>query len=137
MGFKLLRTDVTDRLMEPLPTIEDIDELEHLSPPLMPRVVVPVMDQLALQGAEEALDDGIVIQLPFRRMAGGDLQLVEQTPIREARVLGSLIRVVNPPGLGPPTREGHLQCLNGHGLIGLDAHRPATHTARVQVEHDR
>jgi len=55
--FELHGADIAQRLMQSLPIIEHLDEFEHLRPGLLPRAVVPVMDQLVLQRTEEALGE--------------------------------------------------------------------------------
>ena len=54
--------------METLPVVEQLDGLEKLHARLVPRVVVPVENQLILERAEEALDDCVVVAVAWRLM---------------------------------------------------------------------
>ena len=54
VSFELHRTDIAESLMQPLPIIEHLDELEDVRPGLIAGVIVAIMHELILQRAEEA-----------------------------------------------------------------------------------
>lgn len=51
--------------MQPLPIIKHLDDLGHLRAGFLPRVGIPAMDQLVLEGAEEALPPTLSSQVPL------------------------------------------------------------------------
>lgn len=54
--------------MQPVPVIEHLDEFKHRRLRLVTRVEHMVVHELVLQGAEEALDDRVVITVPPFRL---------------------------------------------------------------------
>src|SRR6185503_2044700 len=93
--FEFCRTDIRQRLMQPLAIIEYLNELENLGAGFVPRAVPSVMDQFILQGAKEALDRRIVIAIAFATHTGPKVVLSEHRPIHRTRILRALIRMVD------------------------------------------
>jgi len=117
MGFDLHWAHIAERLMQPLPIIEHFDELEYLRPSLLPRVVIPVMDQLVLQRTEEALDDGVVVTVALATHAGHQALLGQHLLIRPARIQHPLIRMMDHAGCGLPLGQRHLEGRHGHLFV--------------------
>ena len=67
--------------MNPLPVVEDLDELKDLRVRVRSRRIVPLVDQLIFQRAEEALDDGVVVTAPFAAHAGDQAMRLQQCPV--------------------------------------------------------
>jgi hypothetical protein len=68
--FELCGTAVTERRVATLAIVEGLDELEQRLTGLLVCLVPLVMHQLALQGAEEALDHGVVVAVAGAAHAG-------------------------------------------------------------------
>lgn len=68
MSFELHRADIAQRLMQPLPIREHLDELEHLRAGFLPQVVSPVMNQLVLSVLKKLSTTALSSQLPLRLM---------------------------------------------------------------------
>ncbi len=64
--------------MTALPVVEHLDILEAVLLRFVPRGVVPMVHELALQRPEKAFDAGIVPAGAFAAHAGGDAVLAEQ-----------------------------------------------------------
>ncbi len=80
-GFVLGGAEVAQRGVQPLSVVEHLDEVEHGSAGLGrggPRVPV---DQLGLEGGEEAFGDGVVPGLAGTLGALGDAVSVEQPAV--------------------------------------------------------
>jgi len=104
-GFKLHRTDVAERLMQPLPVVEHLDELKHRRLRRLARMEFLVMHQLILERAEEALDHGIVVAVPLAAHTGHQPRLVHAPLIGHTGIGRPLIRVMNQPGPWASVRE--------------------------------
>src|SRR5436853_4360086 len=134
MGFELHRAHVAERLMQPLPIIEHLDKLEHLRTGFLPRVVIPVMDQLILERTKEALDHGVVITVALAAHAGHEALLGQDLLIGPAGIECPLIRVMDQAGRWLPLGDGHLGARHGHLFVWRRTHGPADHAAGVQIE---
>ena len=80
-GFVLGRAEVAQRGVQPLAVVEHLDEVEHRAAHLGsagPRLPV---DQLGLEGGEEALRDGVIPALPGTREALNDAVCVQQPAV--------------------------------------------------------
>ena len=107
MGFELHRADIAERLMQPLPIIEHLDELEHLRASVVAGVIVPLMDQLIFERTEEALDHGVVVTIPLATHAGHKASLLDQPLLRDPGVQRPLIGVMNQARRRLPPLDGH------------------------------
>ncbi len=135
MSFELHRAHIAERLVQPLPIIEHFDELEHLCAGLLPRVVViPVMDQLVFERAEEALDDRVVVAVALAAHADHETLLGQQLLIGAAGVERALIAVMDEAGGGLSLGQRHLEGRDRHLLVGGGTHGPADDAAGVQIE---
>ena len=81
--------------MEPLAVIEAFDERKDVLPGVVSRLIRLMVNQLILQGTEEAFRHGIVVAIAFATHARGQAERGEALPIGTAAVLGALIRVVD------------------------------------------
>ena len=55
LALEVSRGQIPQRRVQPLPIVEDFDEVEHLPARPLARGPAPVMDELALERAEETL----------------------------------------------------------------------------------
>jgi len=117
--------------------IEHFNVLKDVLYRLVPCTVPAMIDEFALQCAEEAFDTGIVPIVSLSRHAAGRAVRGEQLLIRRGGILAAPIRVVQQPRLGGAIVDRHRQRLlrEIHGEPG--AYRPADHGARVEVEDHR
>lgn len=93
--------------MQPLAIIEPFDKRKDLPARLIPRVIGLVVDELVLQGAEEALRHRVVIAVALPTHARRDAQVGESPLIQKRTVLRTLIGVMNEAGPNPPLAHGH------------------------------
>ena len=116
--------------------VEHLDVIEHVLPGFLACFLGTAPDTVALERREEALGDGIVMAVATS--AHRVLKIVspdERSPVHAGK-LRALIRVDQYPllRLAPPFR--HVQRLQHH-IGGLPArHRPAHHTAGIEIDHD-
>src|SRR5213594_1818392 len=134
VGFELHRADIAERLMQPLPIIEHLDELEHLRASVVAGVIVPLMDQLIFERTEEALDHGVVVTIPLATHAGHKASLLYQPLIRDTGVQRPLIGVMNQARRRLPPLDGHPERPHGDLFVWRGTHRPADDPPRVQIE---
>ena len=83
--------------MPPLAVVKKIDILGDLRHRLAPRLVAPMVNELGLQGAEEALHRGVVVAVAFAAHGGFDTELPEQFLVVLRAVLTASVRVMNQP----------------------------------------
>ena len=102
---------------------------------LFPCAVLTMIDEFALQCAEEALDAGIVPTVACAAHAGGDAVFTQQTLIAARGILTAPIRVVRESGRGIAVPERHRERLLRELTREPRPHRPAHHGARVDVQH--
>jgi len=138
-SLKLHRTDVTEGLMQPLPIVEDLDELKHVRLDFLSRVILPLMHQLILERTEETLHGRIVVAVPLAAHAGYLPGLRQLPLVRHTGVGGALIGVMDQPGPQASVGDGHLQCRECHVLIRTRAHgHPITrreYRSRITAKH--
>jgi len=88
--------------MQSIGIVKGLDVFEHVAPRLVPGAVPPVMDELVLQAAEEALHASVVIAIPFPRHTRLNAVLSEQLLVGSRSVLTPLVgmieQVSNRPG---------------------------------------
>src|SRR5205809_995335 len=92
VGLELHGTDVLQALMNPLPIVEDLDVLEDLRLRVLSRPIVSLVHQFVLERAEKALHHRVVVAVPPAAHAGEQAMRLQQGPVREACILGTLIR---------------------------------------------
>src|SRR6266540_2186256 len=124
----LHRAQVADRGVPPGPVVDGLDPPEHLQAGLLPRAPVAPIDQLALQGGEEALDQGVVEAVAHRPHRCADPQRLQPAAKRQAGELRPLIRMMNQPVVDPAAApDGQLhrtdRQLGGQVLAHLVADR--------------
>ena len=88
--------------MKPRAVVEALDPLEDREAGGFSCAVVLVVDELGLEGVEEALGDGVVEAVPRPAHARDEAVAVEQGLVGGRRVLAAAIGVVDEPGLWPP-----------------------------------
>lgn len=81
--------------MEPLAIVEAFHERKDLPTRLIPGVIHLVMNELILQGTEEALRHGVVVAVAFPAHTRRDAEGAELALIRDAALLRTVIRVMN------------------------------------------
>ena len=120
--------------METLTIVEPFDVGKDLTPSLIARERWPASEQLILQGAEEALSDGIVIAVALPAHAGEHLLTREPAPIGVCCIRTPAIRVMDESRPRPSTHERHLQGRPHQPfVIGL-RHGPSHHLAGIQIQ---
>jgi len=105
--------------------VERLDVVEDCRARLGARGPRVVVDQLVLQGAEEAVDHRIVGAVAFPTHAGHEAVPCEQRLVGRGSVLASLIRMVGQPRRGPALPQDHGQGVEDQPLLGAVAHSPA------------
>ncbi len=87
--------------------VEALDEVEDGKPGLGLGAKPPPIEQLALQGGEEALAERVVVTVADRTHRGQDSGLLAPQPERDRRVLRPLVLVVDDrqAGAGPVISE--------------------------------
>ncbi len=98
--FELGRGIVAERRVTTQPIIEHLDILNDVSCRLFARAVLAMVDELALERPEEALDTSVVPAVPPSRHAAGHAVRGEQQLVRGGGILTAPIRVVQQPALG-------------------------------------
>ncbi len=133
MGFELHWAHRAEGLMQQLPIRAHFDELKHLRAGLLPRVVIPIMDQLVLERAKEALDDRVVGAVALPAHAGDQALLRQDLLVDPAGIQRALIGVMDQAQGGLPLGQRHLERRDGHLLVGRRTHGPADHASGVQI----
>ena len=82
------------------PIVEHLDVLEDVLFRVFARAVLLMVDQLALERAEETFDVGVVPAVPSARHAHHDAVGGGQLLVRRGGILDAPIRVVHKTGLG-------------------------------------
>ena len=104
-----LRAEIGYGGVTPASVVERLDVIEHVCPRLGAGVIPALVDQFALQRAEEAFHRGIVVPASSRVHTGTEAVIPEQCLILSVSVLASLIRVVYEAGVGLALDKSHLQ----------------------------
>ena len=99
--------------MAALPIIKYLNVFEDVLDRLAPRPVLPLVDELALQGPKEALHTGVIPAVPFAAHAGDEAVRIKQTLIAGSGILTAAVRVVQEPCRGSSVRQRHRE-----GLLG-------------------
>src|SRR5256712_6334135 len=129
-------THIAERLMQPLAIVKHLDKLKDVALRLVTGVKRAVMHQLILQRAKEALSHGVVVAVPAATQAGARAVVARHLPIARRGILTTLVRMMNEPRPRPAVRQGHRQRGGGERTIHAGTHRPADHSAGVQIQHD-
>ena len=117
--------------MQPLAVIESLNKRKNVPARLVPGVIRLVMDELILQGTEEALGHRVVIAIAFATHAWRDAERGELSLIRQTTVLRPLIRVMNQPRRDSSLARRHGQRVERELLVRLLSHGPADHPSRT------
>src|SRR2546425_656877 len=112
-----------------------LDELEDGATRLDRGGEAPPGEELALEGREEALAQGVVVGVADRAHRGPDPDLLAPEPEGTRRVLAALIRMVDDLGR-PALVHGHRQRVEDELRAEVGGHGPADHTAAPGIEHD-
>ena len=120
-----------------MPVVEDLHPLEDGGLGLLPRPVPTPDEELELHRVEEALDHGVVGWRTGASHGRQDPGLTQPAAEGEARVLGTLIAVVDEPRGRPAARGGHLHGLDHQLGPKVGGHRPAHDSSGPQVHHRR
>src|SRR5262245_44905154 len=76
------------------PSVVEVDVVADVFDRVLSGPVLPSFDSLALQAAEEALDDGVVVAVALPAHARYGLGFLEPLSVLVRRVLTSAVRVV-------------------------------------------
>ena len=93
--LELLGTEVAEAAVAADPVVEDLDVVEHRGPGLGRARPGRAVDELGLEGGEEALGHGVVVAVADRAHGRRDAGLAQPPPEGEARVLASVVGVVD------------------------------------------
>ena len=99
--FELGRGIAAERGVTTQPIIEHLDLLKDVLCRLFARAVLAMVDELALERPEEALDTRVVPAVPPSRHSVGHAVRGEQLLVRRGDKLAASIRVVQQPRLQP------------------------------------
>jgi len=125
---------IAERRVPSLPIVEHLDVFEDILFGFVSCGVVPMIDELTLEGSEKAFDTGVVPTVPLAAHAGGDAVLAELLLIARGRILATAVRVVQEPrhrnSVRQRHRQGPLSQIDGHAM----AHRPTDHTTGVEIQ---
>src|SRR5438128_2661894 len=115
-----------------VPAFDEVDDSEGR---VGLRAEVLPIEQLALEGPEEALAQRVVVRVADRTHGRPDAGLA--TPLAEGHrgVLAALIRVMNDVRR-PTLRDGHLQRGQDELSPEMGFHRPADHASAPDIEDD-
>ena len=95
--LELSGTAIAERRVTTPAIVEHLDELEQRLLCLRASLVLLVMDQLTLQGAEETLNHCVVIAVTSTTHAGLNMTLLKGASVLLTRVLNSAIAMVQDP----------------------------------------
>src|SRR5213080_4018135 len=123
--------------MEPRAVVEALDVLEHAAARLRPGIEGEVIEQLGLQGMEEALRRCIVETIAGPAHAADHPVLIEELLVVGARVGSAAIAVMHEAGRGATPRDGAVQRLERDGLLGARGGSPPHNPPRAGIEEDR
>ena len=93
--LELLGTEVAEAAVAADAVVEDLDVLEDRGPRFGRARPVGAVDQLGLQGGEEALGHGVVVAVADRAHRRRDPGLAQALAEGQARVLGAVVAVVD------------------------------------------
>src|SRR5438309_1388479 len=112
-----------------------LDEVEDGEARVGRRTEVLPIEQLALEGREEALAQRVVVRVADRTHGRPDAGRATALAEGYRGVLAALIRVMNDVRR-PTLRDGHIQ--RGQDELGpeMGFHRPADHAPTPRIEHD-
>ena len=94
------------------------------------------LQQLTLQGREEAFAQRVVVRIAHRAGRRSYAGLPAPCPERDRRVLRALVAVVN-HFLRPSLPDGHVQRIQDQLGAQVGGHRPAHHPATPGIQHHR
>jgi hypothetical protein len=98
---------------------------------------VVAVEQLALQGGEEALGHRVVQRVADAAHRGDQAGLLEATAERQAGVLTAVVRVMDKARGGIALGDGHVEGVQDQFGAQVVGHRPADDPAGEAVQHDR
>lgn len=93
--FDLGRRAIAQCLMQPLPVVEDLDEVEDRGPRLLVSGEGAMVREVILERGEEALCHGVVETVAFSTHAGHDAVLQQQCPVFARGIDPALVGVMN------------------------------------------
>ena len=105
--------------------VEGFDVFEDRSTGLPATDVVVSVDELRLEGREEALRDGVIPAIALAAHAADDSAFAEPAPVVLARVLDAAVRVMDEANLGAPGPQGHAQGVEGERPVEVRVQGPA------------
>src|SRR5665213_3230681 len=123
--------------MEPCSVVEALDEGEDIAPGLGASLVVAVMNELSLQGMEEALHRGIVVAIGPAAHRCGDAGTRKSVAIGMRSILNATIGVVDQSGLRPLLLNGHDQCVGCEFDLHMLPHGPADDLSAEEIHDSR
>ena len=130
-------TKVAKRRMPPLPIVEALEVIEELGARRRPGGPGRVVDQLDLEGREEALGDGVVPAIAPAAHTAGDPVLRQHPLVVAAGILTSAIRMMQQARRRAPAGQRQAERVEGEVVGDALAHRPADGEARAEIEDHR
>lgn len=95
VGLKRVWTSIAQVRMQPHTVIEYRHVVEDVGTGFLGCLIAAPMDPLELQGAEEALDDRVVLAVPFAAHTALDAMCLRQLPTDLAGILHAAVRMVD------------------------------------------
>ena len=118
------------------PVVESSDVLKDREARFLARVIAMLVDQLGLEGVEEALGDGVVETAAGPTGAGHQPMPLDELLDPKREKWSAAIGVKDESGRRPPLRQGHREGLVRERLVQQGRHRPTDNAAGVEIEHD-
>src|SRR4051794_40310205 len=109
VAFEVGGREVAEGGMAALAIVEGLDVLEDRGPGLLPGGPALAVEQLGLEGGEEALGDGVVPAGAGAADALADLPVGQPARVGVGEVLGAPVRMMDQAGDRSATVQGHGQ----------------------------
>src|SRR5215213_856420 len=125
------------RGVPPTGVVEALYVLEDRRPcslAVRPRMAV---DQLPLQGRDEALGHRVVIGISYRSHRRQKTRLLEPTAELNRGVLATAVGMVDQPRRWPASVDSHVQSVENQLRLETVCHGPADDLAGVGIQHER
>src|SRR5215208_3653203 len=131
----LLGREIAQSRVDPLPIIVALHVSEEIAPRLVARGPAALMNELDLEGVEEALHRGIVIAVPGPAHRGLHAGFGEKLSVFAGSILRTTIRVMDEPRARALALARHQESRRGEFRAQVVPHRPAHHLAGREIEH--
>src|SRR5215203_7342427 len=121
----LLWCEIAQGGMQAPSIVPALQELEDVSPGLIVRQVVALLDEFALQRGIEALHRRIIPAIALAAHRADDAVLLQSLAVLVRRELHPAVRVMNEPGRGTPANDRHVESGERQLVAEMVCHGPA------------